>query len=277
MKIKNYLLLLIFSIPSLMAQNEFKKELNIQPNTLEDRVFDAAEISRYKKIGDRKSINEARRRDLEAVIKPIANLKDKQLQRSRLKALLVMQLDMAIFIAERIRFDLSKDLNAFADYFDEVLIDGKELRFTEGRAFWIYLLAWAKIQLNNDEAIHEMAKNQNLSVEIVENQNILIASNMINNFLEDIGFMYEAKGNWTLIDYLINNFMLLFDHFDVVKKVKIVRKDWKEIPIKSAKTGQYIVRKLYLNPTLKELEQFDLKKLSKDKVVKLYASSTSEQ
>lgn len=259
-----------------MAQNEFKEALNINPNTIEERVFDAAEISRYKKTGDRKSMNEARRRDLEAVIKPIADLNDRRLKRSRLKALITMQLNMAIFIAERIVFQNNNDLNAFSDYFNEVSIDGKELRFTEGKSLWIYLLLWAKIELNNDEAVHETAKKHDLTVEAVENQNILIASNMISNFLGDIGFMHEAKKDRTSIGYLINNFMLLFDHFDVIKKVKIVRSDWEEIPI-MGNDGQYIVRRLYLNPTLKELEKFDLKKLSKDKVIKLYSSPINSE
>jgi len=149
-------------------------------------------------------------------LKDCINIINKYGQENRLNALselVLMQVNMALFIARRIKFPGEADMHAFSEYpehINDLFFDYKPSQY--GKMQWIFLLLFAKEMIND-------SKDEPLAARIGIFEKSI---NMIDYFLGDIGFVgnrSEDDEAAITLDDLIKNFILLFDHVDVVKNL----------------------------------------------------------
>ncbi len=201
MKLKLYVLYFSLFITVLTAQEEMtriKSELNVA-GQLQKCVFNAAFIKQNENAYNKNNRTQ-RYNELKQCIDPIEHYDDLDTLHA-LKQLVLLELNMALFIAQRIYFE-TREMRVFDQYNEPIIIkNDPDLK----KAMWLFVLLWAQARINADSDEYEL------------NNDITRALEMIEYFLADIGFVYnkQAPASGDLINQQI---LLLFDHLNVVQK-----------------------------------------------------------
>lgn len=183
----------VFEIGALLRAWKLKGALAIEPSSIQKTVFDLGMNRKYT--------------DIAPIVQRISNLED-------FKKLIVLQINLALFIANRISFDLdSLESNAFKYPEHEALTSGECNRF---KAQWRHLFFGGKEKLKQVNSF------------ILLDQSLIL----IHEFLEDIGYVspdypkeamqfIENDPLWAqnFKKEIAENFRFLFEHLFVVSTI----------------------------------------------------------
>lgn len=159
---------------------------------------------------------------------------------NELKKLIILQLELALYIANRMHFDIAEEESDAFRYKEQTLIPSPMDRI---RAQWIFLLMQAE---------HEL-----IALKQINPESLSYALELIRTFLGDIGFMKNEYRIRTFDDVkkaMAEYFRLLFEHMDIVKNAKqypeynIMRKSMLNMSIEA---GPIILKPLAKPPLAK--------------------------